>query len=113
MKTLKDIDWHNDYGEGYEITAEKAKKEALKDGTYPTIDITELREEAIKHVLRLQELVDKDCIEDESIGGICYPEDRCSNCIEAEEADNQIWWIKKFFNITKEEVLGHSPKKDE
>ncbi len=97
LKTLKDLEWRDDYGEGFELT-EEAKNEALKDGTYPTTGITELKEEAInwiksmnseiKNIERIPEAYHK------------WKEDG-SPYIQNQEI---IRWIKMFFDITEEDL---------
>jgi hypothetical protein len=89
MKTLKDMELWDNYGEG-----EAIKKKSLKNGTCPTIDIQELRQEAIIWIKSI------------SIGNFSM-EGRFRSPTDEEKRivkEGVVDWIKYFFNITDEEL---------
>jgi len=89
FKTLKDLNWKNDFGEGEEIT-ESRKERSLEDGTYPSVKIMDLREEAINWITKWK----RDSIE--ALRTKHYP--------QAMISDTKIEVFKEFFNIEEKEL---------
>jgi hypothetical protein len=100
LKTLKDLDWKNDYGEGEEITKSR-KERSLKDGTYPSVKIMDLREEAINWIKAINK-TNFNYMKYQIVSTNIRNDIHAAILKDATKI-SLIKWIKQFFNITSEE----------